>query len=111
MNPENNQRLLAEAYAELQSLNAYHQIEIQAADNNSIKGHIDFALLEHARINPGIIEEMSDVKSLHDRIHQIVIALRVARNNLERMEHSADIALEKIRQLARSVEEPEDHEL
>jgi len=49
---------------------------------------------------------------LHDRIHSIVLALRVARNTLERLEAHAQDALDKARMISHIVEEPyDDHEL
>jgi 1-deoxy-D-xylulose 5-phosphate reductoisomerase len=58
-------------------------------------------------------DEAAQVKPLHDRIHVLVVQLRVLRNTLEAMENAADAALEDVRRISASVEEanPEDDAL
>ena len=53
------------------------------------------------------------VKPLHDRIHIVVVQLRVLRNTLEAMENAAEKALEDVRRISASVEEsaPDDDAL
>jgi len=53
------------------------------------------------------------VKPLHDRVHVLVVQLRVLRNTLEAMENAAEKALEDVRRISASVEEssPEDDSL
>jgi hypothetical protein len=53
------------------------------------------------------------VKPLHDRVHVLVVQLRVLRNTLEAMENAAESALEDVRRISASVEEsaPEDDSL
>ena len=58
-------------------------------------------------------DEAAQVKPLHDRVHVLVVQLRVLRNTLEAMENAAAIALEDVRRISASVEEasPEDDAL
>lgn len=58
-------------------------------------------------------DESAQVKPLHDRVHVIVVQLRVLRNTLEQMENSAEAALNNVRRISASVEEasPEDDSL
>jgi hypothetical protein len=58
-------------------------------------------------------DESAQVKPLHDRVHVLVVQLRVLRNTLEAMENAADKALEDVRRISASVEEasPEDDSL
>lgn len=59
------------------------------------------------------VDESYQVKPLHDRIHVIVVQLRVLRNTLETMENAAEKALEDVRRISASVEEsaPDDDAL
>jgi prophage DNA circulation protein len=58
-------------------------------------------------------DESALVKPLHDRVHAVVVQLRVLRNTLEAMENAAERALEDVRRISASVEEaaPEDDSL
>lgn len=58
-------------------------------------------------------DEAAHVKPLHDRIHIVVVQMRVLRNTLETMENAAEKALEDVRRISASVEEasPEDDSL
>lgn len=58
-------------------------------------------------------DEAAQVKPLHDRVHVLVVQLRVLRNTLEAMENAAESALEDVRRISADVEEasPEDDEL
>jgi hypothetical protein len=58
-------------------------------------------------------DESAQVKPLHDRVHVLVVQLRVLRNTLEAMENAAESALEDVRRISASVEEsaPEDDSL
>ena len=58
-------------------------------------------------------DEAAAVKPLHDRVHVLVVQLRVLRNTLEGMENAAEKALEDVRRISASVEEssPEDDSL
>ncbi len=58
-------------------------------------------------------DESSLVKPLHDRVHVLVVQLRVLRNTLEAMENAAEKALEDVRRISASVEEsaPDDDAL
>lgn len=60
-----------------------------------------------------IADEAALVKPLHDRVHVLVVQLRVLRNTLETMENAAEKALEDVRRISASVEEssPEDDAL
>ena len=60
-----------------------------------------------------IADEAALVKPLHDRVHVLVVQLRVLRNTLEAMENAAEKALEDVRRISASVEEssPEDDAL
>jgi hypothetical protein len=111
MNPDNTRRLLSEINQSLRLLDAFHNVELEQNDSQALSKSIDAAMVEEVRVQPEHLEELWQVKPLHDRVHSIVILLRVARNNLERMEQEAENALQKARELSRVVEEPEDHEL
>ena len=58
-------------------------------------------------------DEAAQVKPLHDRIHVMVVQLRILRNTLEAMENAAEKALEDVRRISASVEEsaPDDDAL
>ena len=58
-------------------------------------------------------DEAAAVKPLHDRVHVLVVQLRVLRNTLEGMENAAEKALEDVRRISASVEEsnPDDDAL
>jgi hypothetical protein len=58
-------------------------------------------------------DESAQVKPLHDRVHVLVVQLRVLRNTLEAMENAAEAALEDVRRISASVEKasPEDDSL
>lgn len=60
-----------------------------------------------------VADESSLVKPLHDRVHVLVVQLRVLRNTLEAMENAAEKALEDVRRISASVEEsaPDDDAL
>ena len=111
MNPDNTRRLLSEINQSLRLLDAFHNVELEQNDSQALSKSIDAAMIEEVRVQPEHLEELWQVKPLHDRVHSIVILLRVARNNLERMEQEAENALQKAREVSRVVEEPEDHEL
>lgn len=59
------------------------------------------------------VDESYQVKPLHDRVHVLVVQLRVLRNTLEAMENAAEKALEDVRRISASVEEsaPDDDAL
>ena len=50
--------------------------------------------------------EAGQVKALHDRIHVVVVQLRVMRNTFDVMEQSAERALEDVRRISSAVEQP-----
>ena len=108
---ENAKRLLTEINKSLRLIDAYHDVTQETHDSQALSNAIGVAMTEELRVQPDRLEEMWEVKALHDRIHSIVILLRVYRNNLERMEHEAELALQKARELSRAIEQPEDHEL
>ena len=115
-NPNANQdyidRLIIETRSDLQELDLYHNTPTTKNDHEQFEQAIMAALREANRLDASNVEEIWDVKPLHDRIHALVIMLRVARNNLERLEHYAESALDKARKISHSVEEPyDDHEL
>ena len=58
-------------------------------------------------------DEAAAVKPLHDRVHVLVVQLRVLRNTLEAMENAAEKAIEDVRRISASVEEsnPDDDAL
>ena len=60
-----------------------------------------------------LADEAAAVKPLHDRVHVLVVQLRVLRNTLEAMENAAEKALEDVRRISASVEEaaPDDDAL
>jgi len=60
-----------------------------------------------------LADEAAMVKPLHDRVHVLVVQLRVLRNTLEQMENAAEKAIEDVRRISASVEEsaPDDDAL
>jgi hypothetical protein len=58
-------------------------------------------------------DESAQVKPLHDRVHVVVVQLRILRNTLETMENAAESALDNVRRISAAVEEsaPEDDAL
>ena len=111
MNPDNTRRILTEINKSLRVLDSIHEVENRKWDIDYIHSAIQQSMVEELRIQPDRLEEMWEVKPLHDRIHSIVIFLRITRNYLEAMEGEAENALQKARELSRAIEEPEDHEL
>lgn len=111
MNPDNARRLLTQINKSLRVLDSIHEVENRKFDIDYIHSAIQQSIVEELRIQPERLEEMSEVKPLHDRIHSIVIFLRITRNCLEAMELEAENALQNARELSRAIEEPEDHEL
>lgn len=111
MNHDNTRRLLTEINKSLRLLDSIHEVENRKFDMDYIHTAIQQSMVEELRIQPEHLEEMWEVKPLHDRIHSIVIFLRITRNYLEAMESTAENALQKARELGRAIEEPEDHEL
>jgi 1-deoxy-D-xylulose 5-phosphate reductoisomerase len=63
--------------------------------------------------NIELADEAALVKPLHDRVHVLVVQLRVLRNTLEQMENAAEKAIEDVRRISASVEEsaPDDDAL
>ena len=109
---ENIERLLHEIRDNLADCELHHNANTIKNDHANLENAILAALIETNRIEADKLEEIYDVKPMHDRIHSIVLALRVSRNNLERLEHYAELALEHAREIAHAVEEPyDDHEL
>jgi len=109
---ENIERLLRLIRDNLADCELNHNTQTTRNDHANLENAILAALIEANRIEPERLEEIADVKQLHDRIHSIVLALRVSRNNLERLEHYAELALEHAREVSHTVEEPyDDHEL
>jgi len=109
---ENIERLIRTIRDNLTDCELYHNSPATKNDQANMENLILAALIEANRIDADRLEEIADVKPLHDRIHSIVLALRVSRNTLERLEHYAELALEHARQIAHTVEEPyDDHEL
>ena len=105
-------RLIEQIRTELKDMEWHHNTDVCRKDHAQIEHQILAAVQEANRIEPTLVEEIADVKPLHDRIHAIILSLRVARNNLERLERHADLAIDLARQVSHSVEEPyDDHEL
>jgi hypothetical protein len=106
-------RLLEQIRTEVQDMEFYHNTEVCRKDHDSVTHQINAAYQEANRIEATQIEEIADVKPLHDRIHAIAPSLRVARNNLERLRGSRrDCLSTSARQISHTVEEPyDDHEL
>jgi len=109
---ENIERLIRIVRDNLTDCELYHNSPSNKSDALNLESLILGAIIEANRIEPERLEEIADAKPLHDRIHSIVLALRVARNTLERLEHHAELALEHAREISHCVEEPfDDHEL
>lgn len=109
---ENIDRLIHNIREALQDCELYHNSPASKKDYELLEHTILAALVEANRIDSSNIEEIYDLKPLYDRVKAIVHTLRVARNNLERLEHYADLALDATKDISHSVEEPyDDHEL
>ena len=109
---ENIERLLRLIRDNLQDCELHHNTQTVKNDHANLENAILAALVEANRLEGDRLEEIADVKPLHDRIHSVVISLRVSRNNLERLEHYAELALAHAREVSHTVEEPyDDHEL
>ena len=112
LNTDNIDRLLREVRDSLTDCELYHNSPTHKNDSANLENIILAAIIEANRLDSSEVEEIYDVKPLHDRIHSIVLALRVARNTLERLEAHAQNALNKARMISHIVEEPyDDHEL
>jgi hypothetical protein len=109
---ENIERLLRLIRDNLADCELHHNTQTVKNDHANLENAILAALVEANRLEGDRLEEIADVKPLHDRIHSVVISLRVSRNNLERLEHYSELALAHAREVSHTVEEPyDDHEL
>jgi hypothetical protein len=115
-NRDNIQRLVEKITGDLaivKSLAA--RVEMHVEDLSTLSDLTSAAIAELSLFTDSVqtADESAAVKPLHDRVHVLVVQLRVLRNTLEAMENSAEAALEDVRRISASVEEsaPEDDSL
>lgn len=115
-NRENIKRLVENITGSLAQVQyVANQREMHAEDLATLAELGSSALTELSVFSANVenADEAAAVKPLHDRVHVLVVQLRVLRNTLEQMENAAEKALEDVRRISASVEEasPEDDSL
>lgn len=115
-NRDNIQRLVERITGELAIVKTIaHRVD-QHVEDLSVLSDLSSAAIAELSVftdNVHTADESAQVKPLHDRVHVMVVQLRVLRNTLEAMENAAESALEDVRRISASVEEaaPEDDSL
>jgi hypothetical protein len=115
-NRDNIRRLVEQITVDLAQVRYIsNQRDLHAEDVQVLSDLAESALTELSVFdaNAAVADEAAQVKALHDRVHVIVVQLRVLRNTLESMENAAEKALEDVRRISASLEEsaPEDEAL
>jgi hypothetical protein len=115
-NRDNIQRLVEQITGELAVVKATaHSVEKHVEDISVLSDLASSAIAELSVFTDTVhtADEAAQVKPLHDRVHVVVVQLRVLRNTLEQMENSAEAALNNVRCISAAVEEsaPEDDAL
>jgi hypothetical protein len=115
-NRDNIQRLVEQITGELAVVKTTAQsVEKHVEDISTLSDLASSAIAELCVFTDTVhtADEAAQVKPLHDRVHVVVVQLRVLRNTLEQMENAAEAALDNVRRISASVEEaaPEDDSL
>lgn len=115
-NRDNIQRLVEKVTSDLAIVKSLaSRVEMHCEDLAVVSDLASAALTELSVFTDHVetADESAAVKPLHDRVHVLVVQLRVLRNTLEAMENAAESALEDVRRISASVEEsaPEDDSL
>jgi hypothetical protein len=115
-NRDNIQRLVEKITGDLAIVKSLAtRVEMHVEDLTTLSDLTSSAIVELSLFTDTVhtADESAQVKPLHDRVHVLVVQLRVLRNTLEAMENSAEAALEDVRRISASVEEsaPEDESL
>ena len=85
--------------------------EILGDDCRHIAEGVKSASREAVRIQPEEVEELWQVKLLHDRVKAVQVSLRILRGSVDRAELSLERAQEALGSIASQVEDPEDEQL
>ena len=115
-NRDNIQRLVEKITGDLAIVKSLaSRVEMHVEDLSTLSDLTSAAIAELSLFTDTVhtADESAAVKPLHDRVHVLVVQLRVLRNTLEVMENSAEAALEDVRRISASVEDsaPEDESL
>ncbi len=115
-NRDNIQRLVEHITGDLASVKALtSRVEMHVEDLTTLNELTGSALGELSVFTDSVhtADESAAVKPLHDRVHVVVVQLRVLRNTLEQMENAAESALDNVRRISAGLEEaaPEDDSL
>ncbi len=115
-NRDNIQRLVEHITGDLASVKALtSRVEMHVEDLSALNELTGSALGELSVFTDSVhtADESAAVKPLHDRVHVVVVQLRVLRNTLEQMENAAESALDNVRRISAGLEEaaPEDDSL
>jgi hypothetical protein len=115
-NRDNIQRLVEKITGDLAIVKSLaSRVEMHVEDLSTLSDLTSAAIAELSLFTDTVhtADESAAVKPLHDRVHVLVVQLRVLRNTLEAMENSAEAALEDVRRISASVEDsaPEDESL
>jgi hypothetical protein len=115
-NRDNIQRLVEKITGDLAIVKSLaSRVEMHVEDLSTLSDLTSAAIAELSLFTDSVhtADESAAVKPLHDRVHVLVVQLRVLRNTLEAMENSAEAALEDVRRISASVEDsaPEDESL
>ena len=115
-NRENIKRLVENVTGSLAAVQFIANRFEQHTEDVATVADLNRSAITELQVFAGQIEtadEAAAVKPLHDRVHVLVVQLRVLRNTLEAMENAAEKALEDVRRISASVEEsaPDDDAL
>ena len=95
---------MAETIDHLEFTELYSSDAFIKNDFNSLKNNCDSALAEAHRINPETLEETYQVQILHDRIKAMTHNCQIFRLYIDRLDHHAKEALNKIKTISVSIE-------
>jgi hypothetical protein len=115
-NRENIARLVQNVTSELAVVKTTaHAVDKHVEDISVLSDLTSAAIAELSVFTDSVhtADESAQVKPLHDRVHVVVVQLRVLRNTLETMENAAEAAIENVRRISAAVEEtaPDDDAL
>lgn len=115
-NRDNIQRLVERITGELAAVKTVAANAEKHVEDLAIVSDLSSSAITELSVFTDIVhtaDESAQVKPLHDRVHVLVVQLRVLRNTLETMENAAQSALDDVRRISASVEEaaPEDDSL
>lgn len=85
--------------------------EILGDDCRHVTEGVKSASREAIRVQPNEVEELWQIKLLHDRVKAIQVSLRILRGSVDRAELALERAQEALGSIAAQVEDSEDEQL